>query len=77
MNPYLNDWLIRCVGLAIGTGIIAVPYTIWHKNHETPYEKKLRKQWEQEQRENQEFRKNIKVDQGYESWKKEKETQEQ
>lgn len=51
MNPYLLDFLEGLAGLTLGTAIVAIPYSIWHKNHETPYEKKLKAKWEKEQRE--------------------------
>lgn len=73
----MKEWLIQVSVFIPAIIVYFILRTYYKRRGGTPYEKKLRKQWEQEQRENQEFRKNIKVDQGYESWKKEKETQEQ
>lgn len=57
------------------TILVAIILYAYYKSHGgTPYEKKLRKKWEAEQQENQEFRQASKplTQQSFEEWKAEK-----
>ena len=62
------------------TLLVAIILYAYYKNRGgTPYEKKLRKKWEAEQKENEEFRQASKplTQQSFEEWKAEKRKRDQ